>query len=55
MAEKIGKKLRDFSMDTSEYQKYKKNTLIYAMFSITLRMFYVPLIAMALVIIFLLK
>jgi hypothetical protein len=34
----------DFSMDISEYQKYKKNTLIYSMFSLTLLIFYLPLV-----------
>lgn len=38
----------DFSMDTREYQKLKKNTLIYAMFSDTLLVFYIPLIGAAL-------
>ena len=45
----------DFSMDTSEYQKYKKNTLIYAMFSFTLKIFYLPLIGAALFIIYSIK
>ena len=38
----------DFSMDTNEYKKYKKNTLVYAMFSPTLLVFYLPLIGVAL-------
>ena len=45
----------DFSMDTSEYKKYKKNTLIYSMFSSTLLIFYLPLIIAALVITDLIK
>ncbi|TSC61216.1 MAG: hypothetical protein Greene041614_1157 [Parcubacteria group bacterium Greene0416_14] len=45
----------DFSMDTSEYKKLKKNTLIYAMFSGTLLVFYLPLIAAAAFIIYLIK
>ena len=45
----------DFSMDTSEYKKYKKNTLIYSMFSSTLLIFYLPLIIAALVITYLIK
>jgi len=45
----------DFSMDTSEYKKYKKNTLVYAMFSITLLIFYVPLIGAAIFIVYLVK
>lgn len=43
----------DFSMDISEYKKFKKNTLVYAMFSITLLIFYLPLIGAALFIIYL--
>ncbi len=43
----------DFSMDISEYKKLKKNTLIYAMFSITLLIFYLPLIGVALFIVYL--
>lgn len=42
----------DFSMDISEYQKYKKNTLIYSMFSLTLLIFYLPLIGAAVYILF---
>ena len=45
----------DFSMDTSEYKKLKKNTLIYSMFSSTLLVFYLPLIAAAIVIAYLIK
>lgn len=45
----------DFSMDTSEYKKYKKNTLIYSMFSFTLLVFYLPLMASAIVIAYLIK
>lgn len=45
----------DFSMDTSEYKKYKKNTLIYTMFSPTLLVFYLPLIGAALVITYLIS
>lgn len=41
----------DFSMDTTEFKKLKKNTIIYAMFSPTLLIFYVPLFAMATIII----
>ena len=43
----------DFSMDISEYKKLKKNTLIFAMFSITLLIFYLPLIGAALFIVYL--
>ena len=45
----------DFSMDISEYQKYKKNTLIYSMFSYTLLVFYLPLISVAFYIMYQLK
>jgi ammonia channel protein AmtB len=45
----------DFSMDISEYQKYKKNTLIYSMFSLTLSIFYLPLVGVAIYILFKLK
>jgi hypothetical protein len=45
----------DFSMDTSEYKKLKKNTLIYSMFSSTLLVFYLPLIVAAIVIAYLVK
>ena len=45
----------DFSMDISEYKKYKKNTLIYTMFSPTLLVFYLPLIAAALFIVYLIR
>lgn len=41
----------DFSMDTTEFKKLKKNTIIYAMFSPTLLIFYVPLFVMATIII----
>lgn len=43
----------DFSMDISEYTKFKKNTLLYAMFSTTLLIFYLPLIGAALFIVYL--
>lgn len=45
----------DFSMDISEYKKYKKNTLIYTMFSPTLLVFYLPLISAALLIVYLIR
>jgi len=45
----------DFSMDTSEYKQFKKNTLIYSMFSPTLLVFYLPLIIAAVVIVYLIK
>jgi len=45
----------DFSIDTSEYKKFKKNTLVYSMFSPTLLVFYLPLITAAVVIASLIK
>ncbi len=45
----------DFSMDIGEYQKFKKNTLIYSMFSSTLLIFYLPLVGAAVYILFQIK
>lgn len=45
----------DFSMDISEYKKYKKNTLIYSMFSSTLLVFWLPLIVAAIIIAYFMK
>lgn len=45
----------DYSMDTTEFKKYKKNTLIFAMFSSTLMVFYIPLIIAAVVIAYMVK
>lgn len=45
----------DFSMDISEYKKYKKNTLIYTMLSPTLLVFYLPLITAALFIVYFIR
>lgn len=45
----------DFSMDTSEYKKYKKNTTIYSMFSSTLLIFYLPLIIASIIIVYVIK
>lgn len=45
----------DFSMNISEYQKLKKNTLIYSMFSLTLLVFYLPLIIATIYILFQIK
>lgn len=45
----------DFSMDTSEFKKYKKNTLVYIMFSSTLLVFYLPLVGVALLIVYLIN
>jgi len=45
----------NFSMDISGYQKYKKNTLIYTMFSPTLLIFYMPLVGVAIYMLYQLK
>lgn len=45
----------DFSMDTSEFKKYKENTSVYSMFSPTLLIFYVPLVGITLAIIYLIN
>lgn len=45
----------DFSMNTNQFKKYKKNTLVYAMFSSTLLVFYLPLIGVALFIVYLIN
>ena len=45
----------DFSMNTSKYKKYKRNTIIYTMFSPTLLIFYLPLIGATLFIIYLIN
>jgi len=52
---KLDEKRIDFSMDTNDYKKYKKNTLIFTMFSSTLLIFYLPLIGIALFINYLTK
>lgn len=45
----------DFSMNTREYEKYKRNSLVFSMFSSTLLLFYLPLISAALIIAYLTK
>lgn len=45
----------DFSMDISEFEKYKKNSMIFCFFSPTLRYFYAPLLLATLYVIFFLK
>ena len=45
----------DFSMSTKNFKKYKKNTLVFSMFSPTLLIFYLPLIGLALTIVYLLN
>jgi hypothetical protein len=45
----------DFSMDIKEFKKYKKNSIIYCIFSPTLRYFYGFLLLATLYVIFFLK
>ncbi len=45
----------DFSMSTKDFKKYKRNTLVFSMFSPTLLIFYIPLIGIALAIVYLLN
>lgn len=45
----------DFSMDVSEFKKFKKNSIIYCIFSPTLRYFYGFLLMYALYVIFYIK
>lgn len=52
---KLDEKEIDFSMNTNEYKKDKKNTWLRAMFSFTLLVFYLPLISAALLIAYLTK
>lgn len=47
---KLEEKEIDFSMDTKEYKKDRKNTWSYSMFSVTLLVFYLPLVSAALII-----
>lgn len=47
---KLEEKEIDFSMDTREYKEEKKNTWVFAMFSSTLLVFYLPLAGIALLI-----
>lgn len=42
----------DFSMNTKKYTKYAKNTLVYSIFSPTLRWFYLSLILAILIVYF---
>lgn len=37
----------DFSMDVTEFKKYKKNSVVYCMFSETLFFFYAPILGAA--------
>lgn len=52
---KLDEEKIDFSMNTNDFKKYKENTLIYAMFSSTLLVFYLPLIGIALFIVYLIN
>ena len=52
---KLDEKEIDFSMNTSEYKKDKKNTWVCAMFSSTLLVFYLPLVGVALLIVYLIN
>lgn len=45
----------NFSMDITEFKKYKKNSIIYCVFSPTLRYFYGPLLLAILYVIFYIK
>ena len=45
----------DFSMDTKEYKKDKKNSWAYAMFSPTILIFYLSLLGIALFMMYLIK
>lgn len=48
---KLDEKQIDFSMHTEKYEKYFRNTWIFAMFSATLMWFYFPLLVVLFVII----
>ena len=52
---KLDEKEIDFSMNTSEHKKDKKNTWACAMFSSTLLVFYLPLVGIALLIAYLIN
>jgi len=45
----------DFSMDFTEFRKYKKNSIVFCIFSPTLRYFYGPLLIAALYVILFIK
>lgn len=50
---KLAEKEIDFSMDTSEYKKEKKNSWLYSIFSVTLRFFYISLVVVMLLVLYL--
>jgi hypothetical protein len=52
---KLDEKEIDFSMDTSEYKKDEGNSWICSMFSTTLLFFYLPLVAIMLLVTYLLN
>ena len=52
---KLDEKEIDFSMNTSEHKKDKKNTWVCAIFSSTLLVFYLPLVGVALLIAYLIN
>ncbi|HCG77097.1 MAG: hypothetical protein COZ37_07395 [bacterium (Candidatus Ratteibacteria) CG_4_10_14_3_um_filter_41_18] len=52
---KLDEKEIDFSMDTSEYKKDKRNSWICSMFSETLLFFYLPLVGIMLLVTYLLN
>ena len=49
---KLEDKEVDFSMDITEFKKYKKNTILFCMISSTLLFFYAPLITCAIYLVF---
>ena len=52
---KLDEKEIDFSMDTSEYKKDERNSWVCSIFSVTLLFFYLPLVAIMLLVTYLLK
>ncbi len=52
---KLDEEKIDFSMNTSEYKKDKRNGWVYSMFSATLLFFYLPMVAIMLLIIYLIN
>ncbi|MHA1410445.1 MAG: hypothetical protein ACTSQY_09115 [Candidatus Odinarchaeia archaeon] len=52
---KLDEKEIDFSMNTKEYKKDKRNCWLYSMFSVTLLCFYLSLIAITLLITYLIN
>ena len=50
---KLDEKEIDFSMDTSEYKKEKKNSWLYSIFSVTLLFFYISLVVVMLLVLYL--